>query len=38
MYLRHGFDFEGVLPDEYCVNGTFYDMVRMSLINPAERP
>jgi diamine N-acetyltransferase len=37
MYLRHGFDFEGVLADEYCVNGTFYDMVRMSLLNPSER-
>jgi RimJ/RimL family protein N-acetyltransferase len=36
MYLRHGFNFEGVLADEYCVNGTFYDMVRMSIINPAE--
>ena len=37
MYLRHGFDFEGVLVDEYCVNDRFYDMVRMSLINPYER-
>src|SRR4051812_39156457 len=36
MYLRHGFNFEGVLADEYCVNGRFYDMVRMSLINPSE--
>jgi RimJ/RimL family protein N-acetyltransferase len=30
MYLKLGFDFEGVLPDEYCVGGKFYDMVRMS--------
>ena len=37
MYLRHGFDFEGVLVDEYCVNDKFYDVVRMSLINPDER-
>ena len=37
MYLRHGFDFEGVLVDEYCVNGTFYDMVRMGVVNPGER-
>jgi diamine N-acetyltransferase len=37
MYLRQGFDFEGVLIDEYCVNETFFDMVRMSLINPQER-
>jgi RimJ/RimL family protein N-acetyltransferase len=37
MYLRQGFNFEGVLADEYCVNGRFYDMVRMSIINPAEQ-
>ena len=36
MYLRHGFDFEGVLVDEYCVSERFYDMVRMALINPDE--
>lgn len=35
MYLKLGFDFEGVLRDEYCVNGKFYDMVRMSILNPA---
>lgn len=32
MYLRLGFDFEGVLRDEYCVNGTYYDMVRMARL------
>ena len=37
MYLRHGFDFEGVLIDEYCVNDRFYDMVRMAMITPHER-
>ena len=34
MYLKLGFDFEGVLRDEYCVNERFYDMVRMSILNP----
>ena len=34
MYLRLGFDFEGVLKDEYCVNGQYYDMVRMSILRP----
>lgn len=34
MYLRAGFDFEGVLRDEYCVGGRFYDMVRMSRLAP----
>lgn len=32
MYLRAGFEFEGVLRDEYCVNGQFYDMVRMGIV------
>ena len=32
MYLKLGFDFEGLLRDEYCVNGTYFDMVRMSLL------
>lgn len=32
MYLRAGFEFEGVLRDEYCVNGRFYDMVRMGIV------
>lgn len=31
MYLKAGFEFEGVLRDEYCVAGTYFDMVRMGL-------
>lgn len=31
LYLKLGFDFEGVLVDEYCVQGRYYDMVRMGL-------
>jgi diamine N-acetyltransferase len=34
MYLKLGFDFEGVLQDEYYVNGSFHDMVRMSILRP----
>lgn len=34
MYLRLGFDFEGVLRDEYAVHGVFYDMVRMARLAP----
>ncbi len=34
MYLRAGFEFEGVLRDEYCVNGRYFDMVRMGLLRP----
>jgi RimJ/RimL family protein N-acetyltransferase len=34
MYLKLGFDFEGVLRDEYCVNGIYYDMVRMARLAP----
>lgn len=34
MYLRLGFDFEGVLRDEYFVQGRFFDMVRMSVLAP----
>ena len=34
MYLKLGFDFEGVLQDEYCVAGRFFDMVRMSILRP----
>jgi diamine N-acetyltransferase len=30
MYLKLGFDFEGVLLDEYCVGGRYFDMVRMA--------
>lgn len=33
-YLKLGFDFEGVLKDEYCVNGRYFDMVRMAIIRP----
>jgi diamine N-acetyltransferase len=36
MYLKLGFDFEGVLKEEYQVNGRYYDMVRMSILRPAE--
>ncbi len=32
MYTRAGFQFEGVLRDEYCVAGRFFDMVRMGLL------
>lgn len=32
MYLKLGFDFEGVLRDEYCVQDRFFDMVRMALL------
>lgn len=35
MYLRAGFEFEGVLRDEYCVNGQYYDMVRMGIVRSA---
>lgn len=34
MYLKLGFDFEGLLRDEYRVNGTFFDMVRMGALRP----
>ena len=32
LYLKEGFDFEGVLKDEYFVNGNYFDMVRMGLL------
>lgn len=35
MYLRLGFDFEGVLRDEYFVGGRYHDMVRMAILRPA---
>jgi diamine N-acetyltransferase len=35
MYLKLGFEFEGVLHDEYCVGGQYYDMVRMGLVRKA---
>jgi diamine N-acetyltransferase len=37
MYTRLGFDFEGVLRDEYFVQDVFHDMVRMSVLEPAKR-
>lgn len=36
MYLNLGFNFEGLLRDEYLVGGKFYDMVRMGIIQPAD--
>jgi RimJ/RimL family protein N-acetyltransferase len=36
LYLKAGFDFEGVLRDEYRVGEQFYDMVRMSTITPSK--
>ncbi len=33
MYLQAGFDFEGVLRDEYFVKDRFFDMVRMSRLS-----
>ncbi len=38
MYLRAGFEFEGVLRDEYCVAGRYFDMVRMGLVKPQPVP
>jgi diamine N-acetyltransferase len=34
MYLQIGFDFEGVLKDEYHVAGRYHDMVRMAILRP----
>jgi diamine N-acetyltransferase len=34
MYLKLGFEFEGVLRDEYHVGGRYYDMVRMGIVRP----
>ena len=36
LYLKLGFEFEGVLRDEYCVGGTFFDMVRMGALRPPQ--
>ncbi len=36
MYLRAGFEFEGMLRDEYCVNGKYFDMVRMAVLRPSR--
>jgi diamine N-acetyltransferase len=38
MYAKLGFDFEGVLRDEYFVKGRFHDMVRMARLRPAQIP
>jgi RimJ/RimL family protein N-acetyltransferase len=35
MYLRANFEFEGVLRDEYCVAGRYFDMVRMGILRGA---
>jgi RimJ/RimL family protein N-acetyltransferase len=35
MYLKLGFDFEGVLRDEYYVLDRYHDMVRMSMLRPS---
>jgi diamine N-acetyltransferase len=35
MYLKQGFDFEGVLRDEYHVGGRYHDMVRMAIVRPS---
>src|SRR5262245_23817354 len=37
MYLEQGFDFEGVLRDEYHVGGRFHDMVRMAVLRPSAK-
>ena len=34
MYSKLGFDFEGVLRDEYFVGGRWFDMVRMAIQRP----
>ena len=34
MYLKLGFDFEGVLRREYKVGETYFDMVRMAILRP----
>ena len=34
MYLKAGFDFEGVLQHEYRVGEAWLDMVRMSILRP----
>jgi diamine N-acetyltransferase len=34
MYLKLGFEFEGVLRDEYRVHDCYHDMVRMAILRP----
>ncbi len=36
LYLKLGFEFEGVLKDEYKVGEQYFDMVRMGLVRPAR--
>jgi diamine N-acetyltransferase len=36
MYVKLGFDFEGVLLDEYCVGDRYFDMVRMAIVKRAH--
>ena len=38
MYVRLGFEFEGVLADEYRVADTWFDMVRMGLVRHNDPP
>ncbi len=35
MYLKLGFDFEGVLRREYKVGERYFDMVRMAILRPS---
>lgn len=35
-YLKLGFNFEGLLRDEYRVGERYFDMVRMGILNPHE--
>ena len=36
MYLKLGFDFEGVLAGEYRVGETWFDMVRMGIVRSSD--
>jgi diamine N-acetyltransferase len=36
MYLQLGFDFEGVLGDEYFVGGRWFDMIRMAILRTSS--
>lgn len=36
MYLRAGFEFEGVLRDEYAIGDRFFDMVRMARVDASS--
>jgi len=37
LYVRLGFEFEGVLRDEYSVGGRYLDMVRMAALRPVSQ-